>query len=109
METIRRNLIISLRQFRRQPGLSAAILLTLGLAIGTAYSVPPLRLKREFRIAGGGVVLAVFVVSNTMANRFLAEFAVRSGRSFCARRSSLRWSPRCCARCCRSRPRSTAP
>ena len=39
METIRRNLIISLRQFRRQPGLSAAILLTLGLAIGANTAI----------------------------------------------------------------------
>jgi putative ABC transport system permease protein len=39
METIRRNVVISLRQFRRQPGLSAAIILTLGLAIGANTAI----------------------------------------------------------------------
>ncbi len=39
MQTLRRNLLFSLRQIRRQPGLSGAIILTLGLAIGANAAV----------------------------------------------------------------------
>ena len=38
METLLRDLRMSLRQFRRQPGLTLAVLLTLGLAIGANTS-----------------------------------------------------------------------
>ena len=39
MHTLRRNLLFSLRQIRRQPGLSATIILTLGLALGANAAV----------------------------------------------------------------------
>jgi hypothetical protein len=39
METLRRNLALSLRQIRRQPGLSTAVILTLGLAIGANTAI----------------------------------------------------------------------
>src|ERR1044071_2925136 len=39
MEAFRRNLYYGIRQFRRQPGLSAAIILTLGLAIGANTAI----------------------------------------------------------------------
>ena len=39
MQTVRRNLLVSLRQIRRQAALSAAIILTLGLAIGANAAV----------------------------------------------------------------------
>ena len=39
MQTLRRNLLFSLRQFRRQATLSAAIILTLRLAVGANAAV----------------------------------------------------------------------
>ena len=39
METLLRDLRMSFRQFRRQPGLTLAVLLTLGLAIGANTAI----------------------------------------------------------------------
>ena len=39
METVLRNLRLSFRQIRRQPGLALAVILTLGMAIGATTAV----------------------------------------------------------------------
>ena len=39
METVLRNLRLSFRQIRQQPGLALAVILTLGMAIGATTAV----------------------------------------------------------------------
>jgi putative ABC transport system permease protein len=72
METVLRNLRLSLRQIRRQPGLATAVILTLGLAIGantTVFSFVNALLLHPFPFRDSGQLVEIYSVRGGQVGR----------------------------------------